>query len=44
LEAGSGQEWENGHYLEDEYVILERKHEDSDAWSIISSVDESTSS
>ncbi|KAG9185575.1 hypothetical protein G6011_06906 [Alternaria panax] len=43
LEAGLGQERECGHYLEDEYVILDKEDESSEAWSVISSVDETTS-
>lgn len=39
-EADLGQEREYGNYFEDEYVILGKRDEDSDAWSLISSVDE----
>ncbi|CAI9626620.1 unnamed protein product [Alternaria burnsii] len=38
-EADLGQQREYGNYFEDEYVILGKKDEDSDAWSLISSVD-----
>jgi hypothetical protein len=40
-EAGLSHEWKWEHYLEVEYVILEEENEDSEAWSVVSGVEES---